>query len=272
MQQLTTSIHENTIELANELHGTYYNPVIFHCYWHGNLNEKHLYSIYSCYYFNVFNKNHKIILWLENNTPNDFNDKISKYCEIRPFSLQNEKNETEICKDYNYDFSGITFYSDFVRVLLLYNYGGCWFDLDCLFLRCFDPIFNHYENEVCVYQWGGEPYPNNAIFISLTPKSVKMKKNIEFIIHRNRGWGFQEAQLTYDLPLDMLVLPYTWFNADFMANSHNIGAANIFKHTEKKYTFDNFFKGSFCYHWHNKWNDIMDDNCIVKQLIQQMTL
>ena len=43
-----------------------------------------------------------------------------------------------------------------------------------------------------------------------------MKKNIEFIVKRNLGWGFQEANLTYDLPLDMLVLPVSWFNADWI--------------------------------------------------------
>ena len=32
-------------------------------------------------------------------------------------------------------------------------------------------------------------------------------------------------------------------------------------------TFDNFFKGSFCYHWHNRWNDEIQENSIIKQLI-----
>lgn len=31
------------------------------------------------------------------------------------------------------------------------------------------------------------------------------EKNINFIINRNRGWGFQEAELTYDLPLEILI-------------------------------------------------------------------
>ena len=39
-----------------------------------------------------------------------------------------------------------------------------------------------------------------------------MKKNIDFIIKRNRGWGFQEASLTYNLPLDILVLPCSWIS------------------------------------------------------------
>ncbi len=47
--------------------------------------------------------------------------------------------ETDIqnIQTYNYNFRGITYYSDFVRVLLLYNYGGCWFDLDCFILYLF---------------------------------------------------------------------------------------------------------------------------------------
>ena len=102
--------------------------------------------------------------------------------------------------DFNRELS---FYSDVVRYLLLHNYGGTWFDLDCFILRSFDPIFSNFENEICVYQWENQNYPNGAIFVSLEPRSEKMRKNIEFIIQRNRGWGFQEAGLTYDLPLSV---------------------------------------------------------------------
>ena len=120
-----------TIEAARTLEGTYDDPVNFHCYWNGDLNEKHLYSILSCYYFNVLNKNNKITLWLENNTPNNINKKISKYCNIKHFSLEEEKEKIDFLKDYNFNFGTIPFYADFARILLLYNYGGCWFDLDC---------------------------------------------------------------------------------------------------------------------------------------------
>ena len=91
----------------------------------------------------------------------------------------------------------MSFYSDVVRYLLLYNYGGIWFDLDCFFLRNFDPLFYNFKNEICVYQWENQYYPNGAIFISLQPKCEKMKKIIDFIINRGWGWGFQEAKLTY---------------------------------------------------------------------------
>jgi hypothetical protein len=261
--------YSETINIAIKLKGEYCKNVIFHCYWNGILNEKHLYSILSCYYFNVYKNKHTIILWLENNIPNQYNDEIKKYAEIRYFSLSNEKEKINFIKEYNYNFDNITFYSDFIRNLLLYNYGGVWFDLDCFFLRKFDPIFCNFENEICLYQWEKQNYPNNAIFISLEAKSEKMKKNIAFIINRNLGWGFQQAYLTFDLPLDMLILPCSWFDADWLSDKYNfIGLEKFFENTDKQYDFDNFFKGCFCYHWHNKWNKKIDDNSIIIQLIK----
>lgn len=225
-----------------------------------------MYSILSCYYFNVYNRQHKIILWIdEDNVSNDYNKEISKYCEIKIFNLYDEMNKTDFIN--NYKFENSVGYSNLIRKLLLYNYGGCWFDLDCFFLRSFDPIFRNYEDEMCVYQWSNENYPNGAIYISLKPKSTKMEQNIQYIIKLNNGFSFKLAELTYDLPLDMLVLPCSWFDGDWIQNSFNIGYNNIFKYTDKEYNFDNFFKDAFCYHWHNKWNDVVDDNSIIKQLI-----
>lgn len=268
IQLINGTDYANTIDAAVNLQGEYDKSVIFHCYWHGALNEKHLYSILSCYYFNVHKNKHKIILWLENNAPNQYNIEIAKYAEIRRFSFMGEIMNAKFIKHKFYFKKEFPFYSDVVRMFLLHNYGGMWFDLDCFILRSFDPIFCNFENEICVYQWATENYPNNAILVSLEPRSDKMRKNIEFIIQHNRGWGFQEAGLTYDLPLNMLVLPCTWFDADWVDNPFNIGTNGFFEHTDKSYDFDNFFKGSFCYHWHNKWNKKIDDNSIIAQLFR----
>ena len=259
--------YTETIHLAKNLHGEYSPSVTFHCFWNGNLNEKHLYSILSCYYFNVYKNKHKIVLWLEDNTPNEYNEQISNYAEVRTFSLGDEKTNTGFLETYECNFNAIIYYSDFARCLLLYNYGGVWFDLDCFFLRSFDPLFSNFENEICVYQWSTQPYPNNAIYISLHPKSEIMKKNIEFIVERNLGWGFQEASLTYDLPLDLLVLPCSWFDAEWIENPFNIRTDDFFKYTDQIYTFENYFNGSFCYHWHNKWNNRIEENSIILQLV-----
>ena len=138
--------YDETIQLATDINQKYEKIVTFHCYWNGILNEKHLYSIKSCYHFN---KKHKIILWLENNTYNQYNEEIKKYAEIKYFSLNQEINNTVFMQNRQfYCKNFLPFYSDLVRTLLLYNYGGIWFDLDCFFLRNFDPIFKHFENEI----------------------------------------------------------------------------------------------------------------------------
>lgn len=262
------SDYTETINLALDLTGEYSKSVIFHFYWNGVLNEKHLYSILSCYYFNVYKNKHKIILWIENNTENEYNVEISKYAEIRYFSLSDEKKKIDFLTNYEYGSHDITYYSDFLRNLLLYNYGGIWLDIDCFILRNFDPLFNQFEREICLYQWEKQNYPNNAIYMSLEAKSEKMKKNMQFIAKINCGWGFQQANLTYDLPLDILVLPCSWFDPDWIINPYNIGCQKFFESTDKEYNFDTFFKGSFCYHWHNKWNNAIHTNCIIMQLVR----
>ena len=262
--------YAETIVMAQDLSGDYTKSVQFHCYWNGNLNEKHLYSILSCYYFNVRKNKHKIILWLENNVPNHYNTEIEKYAEIRFFSIKDEIKNTEfIPTDVKYNTRSISYgYSEVVRYLLLYNYGGVWFDLDCFFLRNFDPLFCKYKTDICVYQWEDQNYPNCAVYISLEQKSEKMKNIIQFIIVRNRGWVLQEASITYDIPLDMLVLPCSWFDAGWINNPFLFHFNNFFDPTDKQYNFDNFFKGAFCFHWHNNWNKKIDASSAVSQLIK----
>jgi hypothetical protein len=130
MKLLTNNTdYEETINIALDLSGQYNKPVIVHCYWNGSLSEKHLFSILSCYYFNVYNNKHKIVLWLENNVPNNYNTEIEKYAEIKPFS----SNNSQITIDNGSFKNSIPLYSDCIRNLLLYDYGGVWFDLDCFF-------------------------------------------------------------------------------------------------------------------------------------------
>ena len=124
-------------------------------------------------------------MWLENNISNNINDEIKKYAIINTYDFSKEKKDTflenkNIKKNLHSNIkNGITYYSDFTRMLLLYKYGGCWFDLDVLFLRDFSPLFSKFSDEICLYAWGKENYPNNAIIISLEPYSNKLKNIIE---------------------------------------------------------------------------------------------
>jgi hypothetical protein len=258
--------YEKTIHLANELNASYDKPVIFHAYWNGTLNEKHFMSIKSCWHFNIKKySNRKIILWIENNTSNEWNEKIKQFAEIKYFNLDTEITNTPLENKNFYYKKDLSYYSDLVRYILLYKYGGCWFDLDVFFLRDFSSLFSSYENEVIVYQWERQNYPNGAIYISLIPESEKMKDIINLIFRRNKGWGFQEANLTYELPLDMLVLPCSWFDASWIRN-FQVECDSFFQNSDEIHTFENFFHGAFCYHWHNRWNTHIHENSPIKQL------
>jgi len=93
-----------------------------------------------------------------------------------------------------------------------------------------------------------------------------MKNIIDFFHNQNTGWRTQGNCTYNNSPIDWLVLHCSWFDPSWIDNPYNLRFETFFENTEKIYTFDNFFKGAFCYHWHNKWNAPLYDNCILKQL------
>jgi len=275
MKLLLDSINYNDeLELAKQIqinNENYTGDVTFHCFWHGILSEKHLISIRSCYCFNVHNKkNRKIILWVEQNKVNEINEEIKKFAEIREFDYKKEISTT-IFNDKKFDFkTKLSYYADLVRYILLLKYGGIWFDLDILFFRNIDPILINYSNSICVYRWEKENYPNNAFYISLNKNNPDMINNINFLINRNLGWGFQahatEDNLTYDTNMSLLVLPCSWFDPSWIDNPYSFKHDQFFKPTSKIWTFDTFFPGAFCFHWHNQWDEDIAKTSVCRQL------
>jgi len=280
--RLYTDTHKynETIEMANNLTGTYEDPVIFHCFWHGPLNEKHFISILSCFYFNVLNKpNRKIILWTDSPfEDNNILKSISQFCEIRYFDFLEELKDTEISDEISKSNEHYQIKSDRIRYILLYKYGGVWFDLDMFILKSFDTLLSSFKNDICVYTWSDHGnYPNGAIFINLIPGNPKMKHFIDFLVDRNKGYGFQdyfnqESNLTYDTPVDLLVLPSSWFNAMWLPDFPEFEGFNktFFKTTDKSVTLDNFCKGAFSFHWHNMWFNPVEPNSYFDQLANDL--
>ena len=120
-----------------------------------------------------------------------------------------------------------------------------------------------------VYAWGEEPYPNGAVFLSLQPRLPAFKRAFQFIMERNRGFGFQEADLTYDLPLDMVVLPCAWFDPAWGLQGGPFKDFEFDDFLVKRpveltaCTLDNFHPESFAYHWHNRWEmPVHNDSCM----------
>jgi glycosyl transferase-like sugar-binding protein len=267
--------YDDTIPLAISLsHGVFNNPVTFVAYWKGSsLNDKHLAAIQSCYVTNVQNYNHRrIILWLHDNVPNDVNEKIKQFAEIRIY------NETDVFKNTPFETRSFinddrpAFYSDSVRYALLYTYGGIWLDLDMFFLRSLDPILIHFGDNICVYAWSNEKYPNGAFMMSLKPLDSRFADIINFFITRNRGIGFQISGVTYFDPLDFLVLPCAWFDPSWVTHPLTVPDCDMFfSASSDKTTLSNFCYGAFAYHWHNRWDVIPDESSPFSCLLREIT-
>ena len=141
------------------------------------------------------------------------------------------------------------------------------FDIDIFFLRDFSPVFNKFKDEICLVEWDIEQnYPNNCIIICLMPNNDIMKKNIEYILLHKKSAGFQNSQITFDLPLEFTVLPCAWFDPIQTSLQDLKDANSFFEVTDKTYNFDNFFNGSFSYHWHNRYSLPILENSIIYQL------
>jgi len=256
-----TLAYNETIEMAKNLKGDFDEPVIYHCFWNGPLNDKHYISVLSCFYFNVLNKpNRKIILWTDSPfEDNEIFRAISQFCEVKYFDFSEELKDTDLPRQLAHGSMQYSFTSDRIRYVLLYKYGGIWFDLDIFFLRSFDEFLEDVKSDISVYNWSTCGYPNGAIFINLIKENPKMKHFIEFLVNRNCGYGFQESNLTYDTPVDLLVLPCSWFDGiflpDFPEFDSQISFSNkqFFDTTDKQVTLETFANGAFCYHWHNLW-------------------
>jgi hypothetical protein len=200
------------------------------------------------------------------------------YSEVRVFCLMNELqgNFLDDLKHMELDFyeNDLRYYSDFVRLVLLYKYGGIWFDLDIFFLQCIDPILFEFNNEIILYEWEDQNYPNNALFISLVPQDEKLAAIICHLAYQKWGWGFQNFikkvktnTVTYSLPFDVLVLPCEWFDPGWVNNPWGITCDDFFLENSLYLDKESFFPGCVCFHWHNKWNDVIHKTSIFRQIL-----
>jgi hypothetical protein len=255
--------HNNALRIARALPDKEFRGCItFHSYWSGELNEKHAASIQSCWKWNVQGRaNRKIVLWVNKHVKNDWSTKVSEWCVIREFDLEEQKRGTPV-EGQELTFNpALSFYSDVVRYLLLCRYGGVWFDLDVFWLRCLDPVLSAFSHDVCVYQWERQPYPNGAVFVCLQSHHPELLKAIKLLHDTKRGWGFQEAGFGYDSSVDFLVLPCSWFDAGWVDGE---SFQWFFLGTTK--TIDTFYPGAFAFHWHNKWHDTVHSDSMFSKL------
>ncbi|WP_052496160.1 glycosyltransferase [Pedobacter lusitanus] len=152
---------------------THKEQITYHCYWHGNIGRKQAFSIKSFLCTQDLTRC-RVILWLDadngyhNHEKNPILKEILHLIEVKIYDPYQEikntpwKNKKELVNEPE----NLAKRSDAFRFLILYKYGGVYFDLDVMFLKDFSSLL---ESEFC-YAWETQPYANSAI-LSLKSKS-----------------------------------------------------------------------------------------------------
>ena len=232
----------------------------FHCFWRGPISDLHLMSLHS---LDKFHPNSKIIFWTTNIID------IEK-CEvwIKIKNLLKERIELKVLLEIDFnesgasslystyksattnmpgkskDNEGLAYISDIVRFIVLYLYGGVWFDMDVLFLRNLDSI----KLKRFVSQWGTDECGNAAI--------LKLEKghnlNTKIILSFEKPFH-PLTSLKENNDLDLTILPSTLFDILWRPKSQ---IPNLqFNDLDDFFKLEKFDlpKEIYSYHWHNRW-------------------
>lgn len=151
--------------------------------------------------------------------------------------------------------------SDLLRILVLYKYGGVWFDMDMILLRDFLPILD----QEYMYTWGSEinfeVEGACATVLSLKKQSKFASDLIDQLIKtpftpNSTCWGKDMfASLYRKSPFP--ILPSGFFNTEWCINVKYPGLGNMiesgwFKNAGHGDRF--LFLEAFGWHWHNSSN------------------
>lgn len=192
-------------------------------------------------------------------------------------------------------------YSDAVRFLVLYQYGGIYTDADVLLLRNMEPL-GHYDFVYEWGEWGHRDIMNTAVFgarrrsafaLAIIKYSlgqavaVGSAGNVSFNPH-NFGRAFNPQNVLQRVPLEIArtvhPLPSLPFDSLWLTlyapegSRHNITQLHSLRgwreffvkplpHMKLPKSLADLFKGAFAYHWHNHWTMPFHKESVMGRLI-----
>jgi hypothetical protein len=148
--------------------------------------------------------------------------------------------------------------SDLARILLLYKYGGVWYDMDVILLRDFKPILD----QEYMYAWGGNlDFAKEgacATVIAGKAKSEFMTKLLKQLLKTKAKpgsvcWGKKMFAKIYQ-KYKFNIFPCTFFNTEWCINSKHPSFGD---EIESRWFFNplnndaHLFLDAFAWHWHN---------------------
>jgi hypothetical protein len=142
---------------------------------------------------------------------------------------------------------------DLFRLLILHKYGGVYTDVDVVFLRNFAPLIN----QEFMYKWGREKSMINGAVMRLFKQSKLSYQLLNEIssgpvVPNSTIWSTNLYEKVRKYNTNWTIFPSGFFNSEWQ--DVNLNTWNPMK----KYDYSKY-NGSFSWHWHNKWNDEVEE-------------
>jgi hypothetical protein len=261
----TKEYYNKSLEFAKMLSvNVINNKLIFHTIWRvpnefGRKQAAVLKSIIVHHY----NDNLEINLWSNVDlSKNEFLQDMCKFIHFRYWNYDQEKKGTILENSKYLTNNTITdslcyIEGDIFRLLVLYKYGGFYIDMDVLILRNMLPL-NDYE---FLYQWGtsgnNETFSMNGAIMKLDKGSPLSSEYLELLCNtpiQLNTTAFGNCLYSRVQKNNVLALPGIWFNSEW-------GFEDTVLEPFKKIDNIELFDGAFTWHWHNRWNEDIEDGC-----------
>lgn len=256
-------------------------PIIYHVYWYGDLNRKHVCCIKS-YLVTQNLSNSVLYVWLDHE--NGYHDKninmIPKHDNIKIMKF-NPLEQSIDTPFFNKNFIHINkpkelkYRSDLARIMILNNYGGLYFDFDIILLKDFSNLF---KLEFC-YQWSNTYQRGNNAILRLKKHSLFCKKIMNQYIHEievvKRPFTCDYNSHIFGKNIEIVCYPCplfdpVWILQDKNTISQHQNISNFdqfFKKTDTDVNIENFFEGLiYAYHWHSRMNATIEKDSYFERI------
>lgn len=245
-------------------------PLLAHTFWHGELDEKQLFSIKSFICTQDMNK-FEVLIWMDGD---EWYKKALDNKELQQL-IKLSKGKIKL-KKWNFleeikgtPFQRIKWYfnwnkllpavADDFRIIALYKYGGLYFDLDIMFVKDFTPLLLRDE---FVYAWEHQPFANSAL-LYLRQGSYLSQQLAKIMIRKksSQPWALFQYKIKSLAPL--MVYPCSMFDPLWTGYEEGMPLKEFedffqelndnFIQNERIESYKDFFPGIYAYHWHNCW-------------------
>lgn len=232
----------------------------FHMFWNVGLpfGRKQTLPIKS--FLATQNQNNtKLIVWSnEDLTKNDyFKPFINKvefkiYCPIEESKGTVLEGKTDIL---NLSDSRNWSKGDLFRILILHKYGGVYIDFDVVLLRDFAPLLN----QEFMYKWGLETNMINGAIMRMFEGSKLTQDLLREIIKgglypNSTNWSTDLYVKVRNYNKEWTVFPSGFFNSEWADRKYYDTPLLPFKNNNW-----DWYEGAFSWHWHNKWDDEIEE-------------